>query len=273
MPMRTTDMRAGLRRRLAESETVTGTFVKINDSGVLDMAQAAGLDFVVVDAEHSQISDSGVRELLKYAWASGFPALVRIPVLDVGYVNRALEAGAVGIQLSNVVSCKQVHDLRMSTRYAPSGSRSISLAHSQADYGRVGVPKYLAAEVEQPPLLVVQIESPNLSDPLDRILRGVDVAFHGPTDMSVALGCAGATDGEAYRGERIRLKDAARDAGLSTGSWIPDRSALDTSIGWGDRYTVVGSDLQILASGFRALTTAEVPKPGYNPIGTIQEQS
>ncbi|WP_179300896.1 HpcH/HpaI aldolase family protein [Rhodococcus sp. ACPA4] len=271
--MRMLDMRAGLRRGLIETATVIGTFVKIDDCSVVDIAHTAGLDFVVIDAEHSQLGDDSVRQLLGYACALGFPALVRIPTLDIGYVNRALEAGAVGIQLSNVVSRKQVDDLKMATRYAPSGKRSISLAHSQADYGRAGIPKYLAGEVEQPPVLVVQIESPNLSDPLDHIVRGVDVAFHGPTDMSVALGDAGATDGEAYRSERIRLRDAARDAGVPTGSWVADRSSLDMSTRWGDRYTVIGSDLQILASGLRTLTPASESAPTYDPIGTIQEQS
>ncbi|MBA4023400.1 MAG: hypothetical protein C0482_13640 [Gordonia sp.] len=247
-------LRAVLRAQLAGADAALGTMIKIDDFGVLDIARSAGVDFVVIDGEHSQLGDRGISRMLRYALALRLPALLRVATLDSGAVNRALEAGAVGIQLSNVNSRRQVDDLIDATRYAPGGARSISLAHPGADHGGMAIADYLADEVMHPPLVVVQIESPHLIDPLDEIIAGVDVAFHGPTDMSVALGLGGATDQQAYHRERQRLSDAAAAAAVPTGSWIADHTALEACTDRGDRYIAIGSDLQILGKGLRALT-------------------
>lgn len=268
------EIRAGLRSRLAGADPALGTMVKIDDFSVLDIARSAGFDFVVIDGEHSQVGDSGISRLLRYSLALRLPAMVRMAALDPGVVNRALEAGAVGIQLSNVNSRKQVDDLIDATRYAPGGTRSISLAHPGADHGGTPIADYLDDEAKQPPLLVVQIESPHLLDPLDDIIAGVDVAFHGPTDMSVALGLGGATDHEAYLRERLRLGDAALKASVPTGSWISDPSAIGTCADRGERYIAIGSDLQILGKGMRALTCGTaVDRPSSSPIPELGESS
>ena len=85
---------------------------------------AAALDFAVVDLEHSQLSEADALRLVHHAWALGFPALVRIHELDRALVNRALEAGAAGIQLSSVRSAAEVRVLRDACLYAPLGTRS-----------------------------------------------------------------------------------------------------------------------------------------------------
>jgi 4-hydroxy-2-oxoheptanedioate aldolase len=256
----TTDLRAQLRDRLKRSEPALGTMVKIADIAVIDMLHSAGYHFVVVDAEHSQLDDESVLRLLRFADVRGIAALLRVSTLDTGFVNRALEAGAAGIQLSNVTSRAQVEALIDATRYAPVGRRSISLGHARADYGRTGVAEYLRRETAQPPILVLQIESPDLRDPLSDIVDGVDVAFHGPTDMSVALGLNGSTDHETYRIERDRLTEAARERSVATGSWISAATALAECVERGERYVAIGSDIQVLARGLR-----EQIEPGGTP--------
>ncbi|OFV73836.1 HpcH/HpaI aldolase family protein [Rhodococcus erythropolis] len=253
------ELRAGLRARLVGSEPALGTMVKIDDFSVLDIARRAGLDFVVIDGEHSQLGDSGISRMLRYALALGLPALLRIASLEPGIINRALESGAAGIQLSNVNSRRQVVELIDATRYAPGGTRSIGLAHPGAGHGTIPIADYLEEEAAQPPLVVVQIESPHLLDPLADIIVGVDVAFHGPTDMSVALGLHGSTDHADYREERRRLDAAAMRASVPIGSWIADPGELGECIARGERYVAIGSDLQILGKGLRALT---VEAPG-----------
>src|SRR3954471_15390087 len=166
-----------------------GLFVKLGSTEVIDVIAASGLDFAVVDMEHSQVSGPQARALVRHAKAIGFPALVRVPDVDRGEVNRLLEAGAAGIQVSTVRSTAQVRALREALLYAPAGARSISLAHPEAGYGAIGLEDYLRFAASHPPLLVAQIETAETDDPLDEILAaGVDVAFLGLTDLSVDLG-------------------------------------------------------------------------------------
>ena len=136
---------ATLRERLGAGETLVGTFAKLSGADPGEVLAGAGFDFAIVDREHSQLSDGEARTLVRTMRAAGLPALVRLPALDRGEVNRLLEAGAAGIQLSTVRSAAEARGLRQSLRYAPGGARSISLAHAQAGYGRLGLADYLAA--------------------------------------------------------------------------------------------------------------------------------
>src|SRR5690348_9590887 len=113
---------------------IVGTFVKLPALESIDLC-AAALDFCVVDHEHSQLAETDVLRLVRHASALGFPAVVRIPEVDRGLVNRLLEAGAAGLQLSSVRRAAEVRALRDAALYAPGGRRSISLAHPRAGYG------------------------------------------------------------------------------------------------------------------------------------------
>jgi 4-hydroxy-2-oxoheptanedioate aldolase len=212
-----------------------GLFVKLAATEVIDVAARCGADFVVVDLEHSQLSEADALRLVRHAAAIGLPAFVRVPVLDRGQVNRLLEAGARGIQLSSVRSVAQVEALRAATRYAPAGTRSISLAHPGAGYGEVSLAEYLAAQQADPPELVAQIETADTDDPLADILAaGADVAFVGMTDLSVDLGL----DGARVRERVEEIAAAAETAGVELGAFGLD----DPRVG----YDVSGSDLALL---------------------------
>ena len=65
-----------------------GLFVKLGATEVIDIAARSGLDFVVVDLEHSQLSEADGLRLTRHAAALGLPALVRLPEIDRGAVNR-----------------------------------------------------------------------------------------------------------------------------------------------------------------------------------------
>ncbi|MGH8862060.1 MAG: HpcH/HpaI aldolase family protein, partial [Jatrophihabitantaceae bacterium] len=185
-----TEGRRRLRAALAAGRRVTGTFVKLASPDVLDVVHAAGFDCAVVDLEHSSLSESEALALVRYASALGLPALVRVPRVDAALVNRLLENGAAGIQLSMLRTVAQAGELRAATRYAPSGTRSLSLAHHAAGFGATGLAAYLQAEADDPPLLVGQIETAGTDDLAD-LLPGLDVCFIGTTDLSVDLGAPG----------------------------------------------------------------------------------
>jgi 4-hydroxy-2-oxoheptanedioate aldolase len=217
-------------------------FIKLAATEVLDVAARGGLDFVVVDLEHSQLSESDALALTRHAAAIGLPALVRIPEVDRGLVNRLLEAGARGIQLSTVRSVAQVEALRSSMRYAPAGSRSVSLAHPGAGYGEVGLADYVAAQAAEPAELVVQIETAETDDPLSELLAaGVDVAFVGTTDLLVDVGM----DDARLQARVAEIAAAAAAAGVELGAFGLDDPRVT--------YEVSGSDIALLRAAVAQL--------------------
>lgn len=226
---------AALRRKLAAAP-VTGTFQKLPALEVVELL-ASRLDFAIVDLEHSQLDELEARRLIRHARALGFPVLVRLSVPDRERVNRLLEAGAAGIQLSSVRTVAAVEELRSALRYAPAGERSISLTQPAGGYGAVGLRDYLATEGDGP-LLVAQIETATTDDPLGAIAAaGPDVIFIGPMDLAVDLG----HDAERLAGRVAEIAEVAADAGIPLGGTALPGTPL--------RYSVVGSDVGMLRAG------------------------
>ncbi len=213
---------------------VRGVFVKLPTTDVIDVVAGSGFDFAVVDLEHSQLDEGDAFRLLRHGQALGFPVLARIAALDRGLVNRLLEAGAAGIHLSTVRRADEVRSLRAACRYAPHGTRSISLAHPQGRYGGLTLAEYLA-EQSRGPLLVAQIETGDTDDPLEEILAaGPDVLFIGVTDLAVELGL----DEARVRARVDEIADAAERASVPLGAFALDDPRV--------RYDVVSTDLTLL---------------------------
>jgi 4-hydroxy-2-oxoheptanedioate aldolase len=221
---------SSLRERL-QGGRVVGTFVKLPALESVEIC-AQSLDFCVVDFEHSQLAEADVLRLVRHAAAIGFAAVVRIPEVDRGLVNRLLEAGAAGIQLSSVRRVAEVRELASAAAYPPDGSRSISLAHPQAQYGAVPLSAYLASA--ESPLVVIQLETRETDDPpVELCDAGADVAFLGLTDLLVDC----SLDEGVASARADELADAVAEAGIALG-------------GFGDeerfRYAVVSSDVALL---------------------------
>jgi 4-hydroxy-2-oxoheptanedioate aldolase len=217
-----------------------GLFIKLPCTEIVDLTAAAGFDFAVVDLEHSQLSEADASRLVRHAHAIGFPALVRLSEIDRGSINRLLEAGAAGIQLSTVRRASQVAELRSLTRYAPHGTRSISLAHPQAHYGGLALAGYVAEQAAAPPLVIAQLETATTEDPLSAILAAApDVVFIGTTDLTVDVGLD-----HALAHARVQeIAAAVTEAGIALGAFglQDDRVAYD----------LVSSDLALFRTAVR----------------------
>ncbi len=244
-----------LRERLRAGAPVIGTFVKLAALEAIDIVASAGFDVVVIDGEHAQLDQSASLALVRHASALGLPAVVRIPAVDAGYLNRLLEAGAVGIQLSSLRARGERDALVAASRYPPDGTRSVSLAHAGADYGVVPLAAYLERQ-KGGPLLVGQIETATTTDPLADLLPGLDVAFIGTTDLSVDLGRPGMHEDERVRARVAEIAAAAEHASVALGAWVVNADALATLRGTTLRYVLVGSDLQLLRAGVASALAA-----------------
>ncbi|MFL5796859.1 MAG: aldolase/citrate lyase family protein [Actinomycetota bacterium] len=215
---------------------VTGTFVKLPALEAIDIVAGSGLDCSIVDLEHSQLAEGEALRLVRHAHALGHAVVVRVPSCDPGQLNRLLEAGASGIQLSTVRSVAQVRELVAATRYPPGGERSVSLAHPVAAYGAVPLREAVRGDH---PLLVGQIETADTDDPLKEICgAGLDVAFAGVTDLEVGLGF----DRDRLATRVAEIADAAAAAGIAFGAFAATPEAVPRDA----RYVALSSDVSLL---------------------------
>ncbi len=241
--------RRRLRERLAGNGRLLGTFVKLATPDVIELAAMVGLDFVVVDLEHSTLAESDAIALVRHGAICNLPVVVRVPEVDPPLIARLLENGAAGIQLSTLRTLDEAARLRDACRFAPTGSRSVSLANRAARFGSVPLADFLQQEKDDPPLLVGQIET-QIAEAMVDVVRELDVAFVGTTDLAVCLGLP-AADVLAEAVESVRL--SAVEAGVAFGGWSNEVASLQ-ALGLRDAsYVVIGSDLQLLARALRGV--------------------
>lgn len=236
-----------LRHRLRTAPLLRSTFVKLWSFEVIDLLATCDLDAVTIDLEHSQLDEVQARLLIGHAVARGVPPIVRVPSVDRGLLNRVIEAGAAGIQLSTLTRIAEVEELRSSTRYAPHGTRSVSLSHPAAGYGADPLHVYLERSAAGP-VLIGQIETAHTADPLDELVGRLDVAFIGTTDLTVDLGRPGELDAPEVQARIGEIADAvAATATTVLGGWVPTFAAAAPLIDRGARFITAGSDLAVLA--------------------------
>jgi len=252
---------SGFPARVRGGERVVGTFVKLSGLEAIDLVAAAGFDFAVVDLEHSQLGFSQASALLRHGAAIGLPTVVRIPDVDPALVNRLLEAGASGVQLSSLRRRASVAELRAATCHPPAGTRSVSLAQPAARYGAGGLVAYLAGEEAEPPLVIGQIETATTDDTLGELAAGLDVVFLGTTDLSVDLGLPGELSAAPVRARMEEVAAAASAEGVRLGGFAGDAAGVAALRRLGASYLLVGSDLAALSSGISSLAAAAATEP------------
>ena len=86
--------------------------------GVAKITEAAGVDFVIIDMEHSAIGIETVGDLVAWFRATPVTPMVRIPDTEYHFIARALDAGALGIMVPP----------RRYTRASATGRRSSPLS-------------------------------------------------------------------------------------------------------------------------------------------------
>ncbi len=235
------------------SRAVLGTFVKLGRREVIEILALAGLDFAICDLEHSQITEAEAGHMIAAGRSCGLPIIVRVAHFDPGQVNRLLEAGAAGIQLPQIQKREQVAALRAACKYPPEGLRSVSLAQPAAGYGSEPLAEYLERSNREV-LMVGQLETRELEQPLTTLIEGLDVAFIGSLDLTVDMGVPGKLEDPAVQNRLREIERAAETANVSTGIYAdsPARAAQAAAAGY--RMIALSSDLGALAAAAKGWT-------------------
>jgi 2-keto-3-deoxy-L-rhamnonate aldolase RhmA len=227
--------------------------VKLGRREVIEILAFAGLDFAICDLEHSQITEVEAGHMIATGKSCGLPIIVRVAHFDPGQINRLLEAGAAGIQLPQVQTLEQVAAFRAACKYPPEGSRSVSLAQPAAGYGSEPLTEYLERSNREV-LLVGQLETRELQQPLPTLLNGLDVAFIGTLDLTVDMGVPGKLEdpGVQQRLREIELAAATGNVHLGIYADSPARAAQAAASGY--RMIALSSDLGALGASVKGWT-------------------
>ena len=141
----------------ASSRPLAGMWVCSGSPLVAEICAGSGLDWLLVDAEHSPNGLEGI--LAQLQAVSGYPvtAVVRPPVNDTVLIKQYLDLGAQSLLIPMVHTAGDARAAVAATRYPPEGVRGVGSALARsARWNRV--PDYLTRAAETITVMV-QIES------------------------------------------------------------------------------------------------------------------
>jgi 2-dehydro-3-deoxyglucarate aldolase/4-hydroxy-2-oxoheptanedioate aldolase len=182
-----------VKQALKAGECVVGTMIsEMRNPEVAYLLAAAGMDFLMVDTEHSSPDVESVQNLIRTARAAGLVPLVRVTDNEYHLIARTLDMGAMGIMVPRVDTPEQARKAVSCAKYPPVGRRGYGARGVITDYEPVTAGE-VVNWVNEHTLIIVQVESPEAVANLDATTRvpGVDVALIGPFDLSVNLGVPG----------------------------------------------------------------------------------
>lgn len=176
-----------------------GTFTHLLSATALNALGQTGLDYVIVDLEHSPVGPGSAAELVNAAKGAGLCPLVRVNSISRGQILKMLDAGAAGLIVPQVNTVEDVRELVSYAKFPPLGNRGYCPTGDAgwgygSDYAN-GMEGYMEI-ANRRTLLIPQCETAGCLEHLEEILAipGVDGIFIGPFDLSIALGIPGQFD-------------------------------------------------------------------------------
>ncbi len=199
---------AQFRKRFLARETLLGSFVKLPTGHSTEVLGSVGFDFVVIDEEHGPFDRVATDMALMAARAGRTAGLVRVP--DTGRLLGALDDGAIGVLVPHVSSPEFAREVVALCRYR-GGRRGFSNTTRAGDYGGRGMWAHVDAQ-DAEVAVIAMIEDPEALDHLDAIFAtpGLDGAFIGRGDLTVALGAKGLDAPETQKAAEAILAAARR---------------------------------------------------------------
>lgn len=239
--------------RVTKDAALTGMWVCSGSALVAEICAGSGLDWLLIDGEHSPNSLPTLMAQLQAVASSPIATVVRPPIGEEVLIKQYLDLGVTGLLVPMVDTAAQAAATAAAVAYPPAGTRGIgsALARSSrwgrdADYlhtARAGI------------TLLVQIESSVAVDNVADIAStdGIDGIFVGPADL------AGSMDllGQQSHPDVVTAVEHCIQVGHAAGKLV-GVNAFDPSLA--RRYAAagadlisVGADVTMLAQGSTAL--------------------
>lgn len=217
-----------LRSRVRKGETLFGCFLNLGTPLAAEIVGQVGFDWVLVDLEHGA---AGERELVRQLQAlqdTPSAAVVRVESYDRARIHRAIDFGAEAIMAPRIDTAEQAQAVVDAVRSAPAGIRTVT-AIDQPQENLLGM---------------VQVESQLCLENLDTIaaIRGVDVLFVGPSDLSHSMGIPFDLYHPKFETALELVASAAQRHGKASGIKLADGEDVDRYLKLGYRLIACASD-------------------------------
>jgi len=243
----------GIRPRPGQRRQI-GLWTGLRNTQVAEMiSHVSGLDWFVIDMEHSPNEVGDVLLQLQVSQRGKAEPVVRVPWNEPVMVKRVLDLGCQSIIFPWVNTAEEAEAAVAATRYPTLGGiRGVMSLARMNNYGAAN-PHYFKEAAGQI-CNIVQIETVMAVDNIEAIaaVDGIDALFIGPSDLSASMGHIG-NPGHPEVKDKIadafkRIKATGKASGFLTANHADAKWALEL----GCNFVAVGSDMQMLTAAVRS---------------------
>lgn len=238
--------------KLNQGELVVGTWINaIKDPVLAKILASTGLDYVLVDAEHSGATMASISETCLMARECGLYPMVRpIEPNDLKLNGRLLDAGAMGLVIPHIDSAKQAQSIVNSMRFFNGGTRGYCAKSLASGFTKMSEEAMHRADEEV--TCVVQFESVSAIEQADEILAidGIDVVIIGRGDLAHDMGLSGKPTDDRVSVQVEKVYEAAKRNGKTQGLLVNDLDGALKWLGRGIKFLTYGSEVGWLQNAY-----------------------
>lgn len=231
---------------------LAGTIYSIGSLRVAEMISQSGLDWVMIDMEHSALSLNDVQDALP-VFGQKMLKIVRVPCNDETWIKQVLDTGCDGIMVPMIKSHEDALRMVQSAKYPPEGRRSVGITRAHG-YGLTFTEYVTKANSEL--VLMAQIEHHEAVSNIDSILKteGLNAIFIGPYDLSASMGLAGQVTHPDVLDAIGIVKERCRASSMPYGFFGSAPEAVLREAAEGCRYILCGIDIALFSSAIKNLS-------------------
>lgn len=208
-------MKNELKQKLIDGKKPIGMFCDTASAYIVECLGRTGLDFVIIDNEHSPVEAETSAQLIRAAELSGLTPLCRVRETSRPAILKLLDVGAQGLIIPNVHSAEQVSEIISYAKYYPVGQRGFCPSRKDGwGFDGLGSVPETMAHFNSETLLIPQCETVGALEEIEKItsLDGVDGIFVGPYDLSISMGIPGDFGNKDLQAAIDRIISACRKA-------------------------------------------------------------
>lgn len=243
-----------LKERLKNQESVLGTFLKITDPAIVEIAGYAEMDFIIIDMEHGPINVESAQNLIRAAEVVDICPIIRVTRNEETDILRALDIGAYGVEVPQINTKSEAEKLVAAAKYAPQGQRGVCRYVRAAKYSSESIERYFKTSNEEN-VLIAHLEGEEGLRNLEDIISvpDIDVIFIGPYDLSQSLGITGEVNNPKLINEMEKIVDKCKTANKVVGTFVEN---IESAKQWkekGVQYLAYSVDVGLLYEAFKSI--------------------
>lgn len=234
-----------LKELLYENKQMFGSWCILPCPEVVSVMAKSGLDFVLVDFEHSPVTYETAQKMVMASHAEGKYAVSRVGKLDEVEILRSLDINSDGIIIPHIESLDDIKTALSFVKYYPDGNRGYSPYTFAGGYS---IQKDYTKNANKNILFGIIIESKKGIDNLDEILscKALDLVYLGAYDISISLGLPGQINHPKVIEILMNCTEKIKKAGKIVGAMYHTRDDFDSFSKQGINFLVYKVDSLML---------------------------